>query len=162
MPLPLSLPLTQQRLLLEPFRAPAGRALPGESRLLGLAVATLAVEAAQFLLVANVAWLVSAATPAAPLPAYLAVAPPPLRSAAARVLAAGALSLRSRGATRPLRLAAQLLLGGRLARQLAARASPLPRRRAARRTAAAALVVPLLAGPRHEVTQGGRSHPMTT
>jgi len=43
MRLPLSLPLTQQRLLLEPFRQPAGRAIPWESRLLGLAVAVLAV-----------------------------------------------------------------------------------------------------------------------
>jgi hypothetical protein len=42
-------------------------------------------------------------------------------------------------------LAAQLLLGNRLARQLTTRAAP-PRRRAARRAAAAALALPLLAG----------------
>ena len=152
--LPLPLSLTQQRLLLEPFRKPAGRALPGESRLLGLVVAVLAVEAAQFLLVASVAWLVSAASLAASPPACLAMAPPPLRAAAARVLSAGAVGLQSRGATRPLRLAAQLLLGDRLARQLAARksllprrrTSLLPRRRAARHAAAAALALPLLAG----------------
>jgi hypothetical protein len=145
MRLPLSLPLTQQRLLLEPFRQPAGRAIPWESRLLGLAVAVLAVEAAQFLLVAGVAWLVNAATLAASPSACLAIAPPPLRAAAARVLLAGAVGLHSRGATRPLRLAAQLLLGNRLARQLTTHAAP-PRRRAARRAAAAALALPLLAG----------------
>ena len=108
-------------------------------------MAVLAVEAAQFLLVAGVAWLVSAATLAASPPAYLAMAPPPLRPAAARVLSAGAVGLHSRGATRPLRLAVQLLLGDRLAGQLAARAAP-PRRRAARRAAVAALALPLLAG----------------
>jgi len=108
-------------------------------------VAVLAVEAAQFLLVAGVAWLVNAATLAASPSACLAIAPPPLRAAAARVLLAGAVGLHSRGATRPLRLAAQLLLGNRLARQLTTHAAP-PRRRAARRAAAAALALPLLAG----------------
>ena len=68
-----------------------------ESRLLGVGVAVPAVEAAQFLLVAGVAWLVSAASLTGSAPGCLAVAPPPLRPAAARVLSACAVSLHSRG-----------------------------------------------------------------
>ena len=130
---------------------PTTWSLPGEDRVLGLAVAFLAVEAAQLLIIAGAAWLVGAAAPSALAPAFASggggrlVPPPAFTGAAARVLAACHLALRSRGPTRPLRLALQLLAAGPLLRRLA-RLPPPRRRRAAARALTAALALPLLTG----------------
>ena len=78
----------------------ARAAVDGEDRVLGLAVAFLAVEAAQLLIIAGAAWLVGAAAPSALAPAFAGggggrlVPPPPPAVERAVTLAANVCHVR--------------------------------------------------------------------
>ena len=125
-------------------KAPKGR---WRLRLSSLALAVLAAEVAQLCVVALLAWLLGAGASGGTTPTALvrlAAHAPVVADSAHRLLGAAGVALHSRGATRPLRFAAEVWLYSAARRRLLAAPAGRKRRRAVVTAAVALLALPLL------------------